>query len=100
MGLWYIYGGEPSLKNYDNLDIIKIMVAASELNLQELVIYTQSFLINYKADWMEQNFSLVYQTSFENDSFLELQKFCTDLMSKNPDKIFNSRKNFDLAYSN
>ncbi|GET60295.1 carbohydrate-binding module family 13 protein [Rhizophagus irregularis DAOM 181602=DAOM 197198] len=34
------------------------MVAASELNLQELVIYTQSFLINYKADWMEQNFSL------------------------------------------
>ncbi|PKC54106.1 hypothetical protein RhiirA1_542990 [Rhizophagus irregularis] len=66
------------------------MVAASELNLQELVIYTQSFLINYKADWMEQNFSLVYQTSFENDSFLELQKFCTDLMSKNPDKIFKS----------
>ncbi|CAB4421472.1 unnamed protein product [Rhizophagus irregularis] len=88
--LRYIYGGEPSLKNYDNLDIIKIMVAASELNLQELVIYTQSFLINYKADWMDQNFSLVYQTSFENDSFLELQKFCTDLMSKNPDKIFKS----------
>ncbi|EXX54598.1 uncharacterized protein OCT59_020926 [Rhizophagus irregularis] len=88
--LRYIYGGEPSLKNYDNLDIIKIIVAASELNLQELVAYIQSFLINYKTNWMEQNFSLVYQTSFENDSLLELQEYCTNLISKNPDKIFKS----------
>jgi hypothetical protein len=39
---------------------------------------------------MEQYFNLIYQTSFENDSFLELQKYCTDLISKEPDKIFNS----------
>ncbi|POG63805.1 hypothetical protein GLOIN_2v523147 [Rhizophagus irregularis DAOM 181602=DAOM 197198] len=39
---------------------------------------------------MEQNFSLIYQISFENDAFLELQKFCTKLMSKEPEKIFNS----------
>ncbi|GBB92838.1 hypothetical protein RclHR1_20630004 [Rhizophagus clarus] len=28
--------------------------------------------------------------SFENDSFLDLQKFCTELISKQPEKIFNS----------
>jgi len=39
---------------------------------------------------MEQNFSLIYQTSFENDSFLELQKYCTELTTKRPDKIFQS----------
>ncbi|PKY37578.1 hypothetical protein RhiirA4_450447 [Rhizophagus irregularis] len=39
------------------------------------------------ASWMEQNFSLIYQTSFENDSFLELQKFCTNLITN---KIFRS----------
>src|ERR1043165_5753886 len=39
---------------------------------------------------MEQNFNLIYQTSFENDSFLGLRRFCTNLMSKEPDKIFNS----------
>ncbi|GES96404.1 BTB/POZ protein [Rhizophagus clarus] len=33
--LRYIYGGEPSLKDCDNLDIIKILVTASELNLEE-----------------------------------------------------------------
>jgi len=39
---------------------------------------------------MEKNFNLMYKISFENDSFLELQKFCTDLMSKEPEKIFKS----------
>src|SRR5579871_1673655 len=39
---------------------------------------------------MEQNFNLIYQTSFENDSFLELQKYCTELTTKHPDKIFQS----------
>src|SRR5205809_5138858 len=39
---------------------------------------------------MEQNFNLINQTSFEHDSFLMLQQFCTDLMSKEPEKIFKS----------
>src|ERR1041384_3554154 len=39
---------------------------------------------------MEQNFSLVYQTSFKHDSFSELQKFCTDLITDEPGKILKS----------
>ncbi|GBC13959.2 BTB/POZ protein [Rhizophagus irregularis DAOM 181602=DAOM 197198] len=38
----------------------------------------------------------VYQTSFENNSFLELQKYCTNLISDEPDKIFNSPKFFSI----
>src|SRR3954469_15450555 len=86
----YIYCGRLSLEEYDTLDLIKILVAASQLSLQGLTTYLQSFLIENKANWIEQNFNLVHQTSFENDSFLELQKYCTDLMSKEPIKIFNS----------
>ena len=41
---------------------------------------------------MEQNFN---QTSFENYSFLDLQKYCTDLISKEPSKILNL-PNFSL----
>ena len=75
---------------YDTSDIIKFLVAANELCLQELITYLQSFLIENKANWMEQNLDLIYQTSFGNDSFLELQKYCTDLMTKEPDKLFKS----------
>jgi hypothetical protein len=39
---------------------------------------------------MELNFNLIYQTSFENDSFLELQEYCTNLISEDPDKILKS----------
>jgi hypothetical protein len=78
------------LAKYDIPNIIKILVAANDLNLQELVLHLQLFLIENKANWTEQNFSLMYQTSFEYDSFLDLQKFCRDLITKYPEKIFNS----------
>src|SRR6201992_3015976 len=86
----YIYGGTLSLDEYDISDILKILVVANELSLQELVTYLQSFLIRNEGNLMEQNFNLIYQTSFENDSFLELQKYCTELTTKHPDKIFQS----------
>ncbi|RIA83357.1 hypothetical protein C1645_466916 [Glomus cerebriforme] len=93
--LRYIYGGRLSLEEYDISDIIKILVTANELSLKELIPHLESFLIENKTNWMEQNFDLIYQTSFENDSFLELQKYCTDIISKEPNKIFNS-PNFSL----
>jgi hypothetical protein len=46
----YIYSGKISLKEYDILDIIKILVAASELSLQELIPHLQSFLIKTKQN--------------------------------------------------
>src|SRR6266498_1554768 len=39
---------------------------------------------------MKLYFNFIYQTSFEDDSFLELQKFCTELISKQPENFFNS----------
>ncbi|CAB4403727.1 unnamed protein product [Rhizophagus irregularis] len=89
--LRYIYGGSLSLEEYNTSDIIKILVASSELSLQELITYLELFLIEKKKNWMEQNFNLIYKTSFENGSFLELQNFCRELISKEPEKIFNSK---------
>ena len=39
----YIYGGRLSLEEYDIADIIKILVAARELNLQELNLFAILF---------------------------------------------------------
>ncbi|GBC27185.2 carbohydrate-binding module family 13 protein [Rhizophagus irregularis DAOM 181602=DAOM 197198] len=88
--LKYIYGGRLSLKEYDTSVIIKILVVASKLGLKELTPYLESFLIENKGNWMEQNFNIIYQTSFDDDSFSQLQKYCNDLISKDPSKIFNS----------
>jgi hypothetical protein len=66
------------------------LVTANELGLQELIIHLQSFLIKNEKTWINQNFNLIYQISFNNDAFLKLQNFCTGLISKEPEKVFNS----------
>ncbi|RIA89081.1 hypothetical protein C1645_876956, partial [Glomus cerebriforme] len=43
--LRYIYGGTLLLKKCDDLDIIKILVDANEINLQELISHLQLFLV-------------------------------------------------------
>jgi hypothetical protein len=78
------------LEECDTSDIVKILNSASELSLQELIPYLQSYLIKNKANWLEQNLRYIYQMSFENDSFLELQEYCKELISEQPEKIFNS----------
>ena len=82
--------GKLSLKGHGASDMIKVLISSNELNLKELIPYLESFLIKNKGNWIEQNFDLIYQTCFENDSFLRLQKYCIDLISKEPNKIFNS----------
>ncbi|PKC64793.1 hypothetical protein RhiirA1_461929 [Rhizophagus irregularis] len=88
--LRYIYGGSLLLKGYDISDIIKILIAFSELGLQELIIHLQLFLIENRKNWMKQNFILIYKTSFENNSFLKLQDFCKEFIFNEPEKFFNS----------
>ena len=63
------------------------MKAANEFSLQELINHLQSFLIENKTNWLEQNFGLVYLTSFGHDPFLKLQEFCTDVVTNELDKI-------------
>ncbi|GBC52559.2 hypothetical protein GLOIN_2v1763573 [Rhizophagus irregularis DAOM 181602=DAOM 197198] len=48
--LEYIYGGILSLDGQDTLDFLKILVAADELCLQELVNYLQKYLIENKSE--------------------------------------------------
>ncbi|CAB4417778.1 unnamed protein product [Rhizophagus irregularis] len=88
--LKYIYGGILQLNGRDNSEIIKVMLAADEFLLHELVDYIQNYLIENKSEWMEQNFELIHRTSFQSNSLLQLQQFCTDFMVKSPEKIFKS----------
>ena len=74
----------------DVFNIFKILEAANELSLQELVDYLQIYLIENKASWIGQNFNMINQASFASDSYLKLQQFCTELMSKEPEKVFKS----------
>ncbi|PKB95460.1 hypothetical protein RhiirA5_436678, partial [Rhizophagus irregularis] len=85
----YIYGGILSL-NEETLDFIKILDAADNLHLQELIDYLQKSLIEDKPEWIEQNFGLTHQISSKSNNLLELQEYCSNIMAQYPEKIFNS----------
>ncbi|GBB91476.1 hypothetical protein RclHR1_01880007 [Rhizophagus clarus] len=88
--LKYIYGGIISLNEHEASEILKILVAANELLLQELIDYLQEYLIKNKSEWIEQHIILTYRISFQSNSLLGLQKFCADFMNEFPEKIFKS----------
>ncbi|UZO21784.1 uncharacterized protein OCT59_014169 [Rhizophagus irregularis] len=91
--LRYIYGGRISLKKCDTYNIIKILIAANELNLEELIIYIQSFLIKNKTKWMEENFDLeLYEDLLK--TFLNLLDPNSKSSNKsNPRKIKHNKSN-------
>ena len=74
----------------DPSDVFNVFVAAEIFNLQEIVNYLQSYLIKNEAKWMEEYFSLIQNTIFQYNGFNEFQNYCTDIMSKDPVKIFKS----------
>ncbi|GES93537.1 BTB/POZ protein [Rhizophagus clarus] len=90
----YIYGGILSLNERDTSDFLKILIAADELHLQELIDYLQKYLIDNKSVWIEQHFGFTQKISSKSNNFLELQEFCTNLMAQFPEKIF---KSFDFT---
>ncbi|EXX64519.1 hypothetical protein RirG_096740 [Rhizophagus irregularis DAOM 197198w] len=61
--LKYIYGGIIFFNEQETLEILKVLIAADKLHLQELVDYLQKYLIENKVELMKQNFGLVYQTN-------------------------------------
>ncbi|GES93658.1 hypothetical protein GLOIN_2v1773702 [Rhizophagus clarus] len=88
--LKYIYGGVLSLNGQDASDVFEILLTADELLLQELIDYLQNYLIENESQWMEQHFELIHRKSFQYTSLTVIQQFCTNLMAKSPDKIFES----------
>ncbi|RGB27416.1 hypothetical protein C1646_386619 [Rhizophagus diaphanus] len=74
----------------DASDFIKVLAAADKLHLQELINYSQKYLIENKSELLEQHFEFTQQISSQSNNLLELQEFCTNLMARSPEKIFKS----------
>src|SRR5205823_6340335 len=81
-----------SNNNDDALAHIKLPNISPEIFpiILKLVVFFQEDLIENKSEWIEQHFELTHRPSFQSNSLLGLQKFCTDIMAKSPEKVFKS----------
>ncbi|RHZ46427.1 hypothetical protein Glove_621g4 [Diversispora epigaea] len=88
--LRYIYGGIVNIEDMDTKIIYELMVNANELELKELSVKLESYLIESKASWLRTHFSFVYCSIFDSNEFQGLKKFYNDIIAKYPKLIFES----------
>ncbi|RIB05343.1 hypothetical protein C2G38_2219862 [Gigaspora rosea] len=95
----YIYGGIVLFNKVDAPAILDLLITANEFGLEELGNAAQTQLVEKHASWIRRNFTKVYRTSFENDNFKDLQKFCNNIIAKHPSIIFDSEDFVNISES-
>src|ERR1700761_7851923 len=92
----FIYCGNIELKNLQGPDVLKLLIAVDELNIQQLISYIQEFLIEHKAEFLQQNPTGVLETVYQHETFTDLWNFCLEKICKEPKILFNSDKFINL----
>ncbi|RHZ77449.1 hypothetical protein Glove_177g128 [Diversispora epigaea] len=86
----YIYGGIISLEKLENSTIFDLVIASNELELDELVEYLQTYLVNNGASWLRLKFAQIYRTSYQVKNLEIIRDFYNDIIAKHPNTIFES----------
>ncbi|RIB10963.1 hypothetical protein C2G38_2204753 [Gigaspora rosea] len=95
----YIYGGVVTLEKLDALLIFDLMLITHELLFDVLTKFLELYLIKTNTSWLRLNFTRIYEKSFQNNKFLELQKWYNNIVTKYPNKVFDS-ENFTFLQEN
>ncbi|GBC21504.2 hypothetical protein GLOIN_2v574542 [Rhizophagus irregularis DAOM 181602=DAOM 197198] len=53
--LRFIYCGNIELKNLQGPEVLKLLIAVDELNIQQLISYIQEYLIEHQTEFLHQN---------------------------------------------
>ncbi|RHZ65614.1 hypothetical protein Glove_313g19 [Diversispora epigaea] len=86
----YIYGGIISLEKLENSSIFDLLITSNELELDELVEYLQTYLVNNCASWLRLKFDQIYRTSYQVKNLEIIRNFYNDIIAKHPNTIFES----------
>src|ERR1051325_1788715 len=92
----FIYCGNIELKNLQGSDVLKLLIAVDELNIQQLISYIQEFLIENKAEFLQQNPTGILETVYQHETFTDLCNFCLEKICEEPKVLFNSDKFINL----
>src|SRR5437016_9748709 len=64
--------------------------------MQQLISYIQEFLIEHKAEFLQQNPTGILETVYQYETFTDLWNFCLEKICNDPKILFNSDKFINL----
>jgi hypothetical protein len=84
------------LKNLQGPEVLKLLIAVDELNIQQLISYIQRYLIKHKTEFLQQNPSGILEIIYQHETFIDLWNFCLEKICEEPKILFNSDKFINL----
>ncbi|RGB41401.1 hypothetical protein C1646_663107 [Rhizophagus diaphanus] len=94
--LRFLYSGSIELKTLQCPDILKLLIAVDELNIHSLIFYIQKYLIEYQAEFLQQNPIEILEIIYQYEPFTDLSNFCLEKICEEPSILFNSDEFINL----
>ncbi|RGB33219.1 hypothetical protein C1646_816207 [Rhizophagus diaphanus] len=98
--LRFIYCGKINLTNLQGPELLNLMIAVDELNIQTLIPCIKEYLINHQYEFLQQNPIEILETIhkvYQSDTFAGLWDFFIEAICDKPDILFNSNKLIRLS---
>src|SRR5437868_4917357 len=92
----FIYCGNIDLKNLQGPDVLKLLIAVDELNIQPLISHIQEYLIEHQTEFLHQNPTGILETVYQHETFTDLWNFRLEIICEEPKILFNSDKFINL----
>ncbi|RIA82178.1 hypothetical protein C1645_835770, partial [Glomus cerebriforme] len=64
--LRFIYCGNIELKNLKGSDVLELLIAVDELNINSLIFHIQEFLIEHQTEFLHQNPTGILETVYQH----------------------------------
>jgi hypothetical protein len=80
------------LKNLQIPEILNLLIATDELNIQTLIQCIQEYLIEHKYEFLQQNCIEILETIYQYEAFSNLRNCFLDIICGKPDELFESGK--------
>ncbi|CAG8577669.1 4459_t:CDS:2 [Paraglomus occultum] len=88
--LRYIYGGVLSCKLETGKEVLELLLAADEMQLEELIKPVQMHLLQEWEPWIRSNFIQLHRVSSANSAFKELFAYCSETLLDDPAILFKT----------
>ncbi|KAG9288954.1 hypothetical protein G9A89_019576 [Geosiphon pyriformis] len=79
------------LKGQEGPEILKLLVAVDELELDDLSAHIQQYLIKEKHEWLHQDPMQVLDIVFRHEACHSLRDYCLEAICANPKVVFESK---------
>ncbi|RIA99466.1 hypothetical protein C1645_811502 [Glomus cerebriforme] len=94
--LRFIYCASVDLTKLQGPEVLKLLIAVDELNIQPLISCIQEYLTETQSEFLHQNLIGILEIVYQHEKFTYSWNFCLDKICEDPEKLFNSDKFINL----